>query len=64
MARNRIIDCADELHRAAHLFAGSLVSKLSTMGAHPSLEDDDVPPTFQNSEENLKYLGLEDTCFE
>ena len=58
------INLTDEAHGAADPSAGPPVSQRSATLAHPTPEEDDAPPTFENSDEELEYLRREDARLE
>jgi hypothetical protein len=58
------IDLTDEAHRAADPSAGPLVSQLSATLVHPTPQEDDAPPIFENSDEELEYLWRKDDRLE
>jgi hypothetical protein len=58
------LDLTDKAHTAADPFASPPVSKQSDTLEHSTHEEDDAPPTFENSDEELEYLWCKDACFE
>jgi hypothetical protein len=64
MAGDSKIDINDEAHRAADPPAGPLVNLPSTTLAHPTPEEDDAPPTFDDADDELKYLWRKDARLE
>ncbi len=63
-AGDRKIDLTNEAHRAVYPSAGPPVSQRSTTLAHTTLEEDDAPPIFENSDEELGYLWRKDARLE
>jgi hypothetical protein len=63
-AGDRKIDLTDEAGRAVDSAVGPLVSQRSATLAQPTPKEDDVHPTFENSDDELEYLQHEDACLE
>jgi hypothetical protein len=63
-ASHHKINLAKKVYRAADPSAGPLASQRSATLAYLTPKEDNAPPNFENSEEELKYLRREDAYVE